>query len=316
MNRKLNNAFLIPPKQINPRISDRLNQAILEGMALEAKDRPQSMQAWLAMLEAPAVVSPPPVDPDYRKTVIPPPSVDSDYRKTVTPPPAFDPVYRQEFVRPRTSLRSEEIPAKPPTKSARISLWGWLFGLLFSIPWGWLVGVCLIYIWIGFYLNTFLAISNSLYILIGFYAVVVAGAASSTMGMAEALLRAGVVGVVGAGAILWAFNIAGSWGLLGFVIVAVVLAVRGTLGLAVVWTIGGTWAVVSLLALRETWGLTVARLGLFTFAAVAVAVVVAVAGEKLQESFREGYTFLILASISSVGLGLGWLGHRIFHPGS
>jgi serine/threonine-protein kinase len=41
---------LIPPQEIIPTISDRLNQAILNGMALEAKDRPQSMQAWLEML--------------------------------------------------------------------------------------------------------------------------------------------------------------------------------------------------------------------------------------------------------------------------
>ncbi|MBN3910708.1 MAG: serine/threonine protein kinase [Nostoc sp. NMS1] len=51
--RKLDNAPLTPPKQINSSISDQLNKAILKGMALEAKDRPQSMHAWLAMLEAP-----------------------------------------------------------------------------------------------------------------------------------------------------------------------------------------------------------------------------------------------------------------------
>ncbi len=38
------------PKQINPSISDRVNQAILVGMELEAKDRPQSMQQWLELL--------------------------------------------------------------------------------------------------------------------------------------------------------------------------------------------------------------------------------------------------------------------------
>lgn len=48
--RKLDNTFLIPPKQINPSISDKLNQAILKGMALEAKDRPQTMQEWLVLL--------------------------------------------------------------------------------------------------------------------------------------------------------------------------------------------------------------------------------------------------------------------------
>ena len=51
--RKLHNTALIPPKQINPRISDRLNQAILKGMALEAGDRPQSMQEWLQTIAPP-----------------------------------------------------------------------------------------------------------------------------------------------------------------------------------------------------------------------------------------------------------------------
>ncbi|MDF5718740.1 MAG: serine/threonine-protein kinase [Rhizonema sp. NSF051] len=56
---------LQPPKQINPSISDRVNQAILVGMELEAKDRPQSMQHWLEFLgnstENPDVLSHPPM---------------------------------------------------------------------------------------------------------------------------------------------------------------------------------------------------------------------------------------------------------------
>jgi serine/threonine-protein kinase len=41
---------LIPPKQLNPQISDRVNHAILEGMQLEGKNRPQTMQEWLGLL--------------------------------------------------------------------------------------------------------------------------------------------------------------------------------------------------------------------------------------------------------------------------
>lgn len=41
---------LEPPKQINPSISDRVNQAILKGMEVNAGDRPQSMQEWLALI--------------------------------------------------------------------------------------------------------------------------------------------------------------------------------------------------------------------------------------------------------------------------
>ncbi|NEQ67568.1 MAG: serine/threonine protein kinase [Symploca sp. SIO2D2] len=38
---------LLLPQQINPKISDRINQAILWGMQLQAQDRPQSVEQWL-----------------------------------------------------------------------------------------------------------------------------------------------------------------------------------------------------------------------------------------------------------------------------
>ncbi|MBG1269649.1 serine/threonine protein kinase, partial [Nostoc sp. WHI] len=102
--RKLDNTSLTPPKQINPSISDQLNQAILKGMTLEAKYRPQSMQEWLAMLEAPKA----------------------------TPPPPVDPVYRKEIFRSKAKLNSQAILGKPATKSFKIIPWGWLLGILFS----------------------------------------------------------------------------------------------------------------------------------------------------------------------------------------
>jgi serine/threonine-protein kinase len=37
------------PLELNPSISDEVNQAILKGMELKAKDRPQSIQEWLAL---------------------------------------------------------------------------------------------------------------------------------------------------------------------------------------------------------------------------------------------------------------------------
>ena len=191
--RKLDNASLKSPKQISPSISDQLNQAILKGMALEAKDRPQSMQAWLAMLEAPKA----------------------------TPPPFVAPVHKKEVVRSKAKLL-EPIPSKPSTKSSRI------------IPWGWLIGVLLSYLLIGY----LLAASKGAYI-------------------------------------IWAWT----W--------AVGVAVAG----AMAGTVAGAWA-------------------------MAGAVAVAVTGDKLLESFSKFHIFLILASTSSLGLGLGWLGHRIFNPGS
>ncbi|WP_244919372.1 hypothetical protein [Nostoc commune] len=213
--RKLDNTFLIPPKQINPSISDQLNQAILEGMALEAKDRPQSMQVWLAMLEAPKATPPPPVDRVHRKEVLP-----SKAKLSLKP-----------------ILR-----VKPTTKPPRI------------IPWGWLIGVLLSYLLIGYLLAAF----NAPHIIWA-----------------------------------WAWAVAGAW--------AVAEAV------AVAWAVAGAWA--SAVAVAGAWAVAWA-------VAVAGAWAMAVAGDKLLESFSKFHTFLILASTSSLGLGLGWLGHRIFNIGT
>ncbi|HAX77843.1 MAG TPA: serine/threonine protein kinase [Cyanobacteria bacterium UBA11372] len=50
LSRRLDSAELLPPQRYNPTISDQLNQAIVKGMALEATDRPQSVQQWLELL--------------------------------------------------------------------------------------------------------------------------------------------------------------------------------------------------------------------------------------------------------------------------
>jgi len=41
---------LVPPKQYNPNISDVVNSAILKGMAIDRRDRPQSVREWLNLL--------------------------------------------------------------------------------------------------------------------------------------------------------------------------------------------------------------------------------------------------------------------------
>ncbi|MEQ8386332.1 MAG: protein kinase [Coleofasciculus sp. A1-SPW-01] len=61
LDRKLYQQPLIEPRRIVPGISKQVNRAILKGMALEPKKRPQSMQAWLKLLEEPRVVTPPPI---------------------------------------------------------------------------------------------------------------------------------------------------------------------------------------------------------------------------------------------------------------
>lgn len=53
--RKEFNIPLVPPKQHNSQISNTVNDAILQGMALEPKDRPQSVQEWLEIFSSPHV---------------------------------------------------------------------------------------------------------------------------------------------------------------------------------------------------------------------------------------------------------------------
>jgi hypothetical protein len=48
--RKIENIHLQEPKEINPQISDRINQAILTGMKLNPQERSQSVQEWLDSL--------------------------------------------------------------------------------------------------------------------------------------------------------------------------------------------------------------------------------------------------------------------------
>jgi serine/threonine protein kinase len=48
--RAISMSFL-EPKEINPNISDRVNQAILKGMEVKPEDRPTSIQEWLALLQ-------------------------------------------------------------------------------------------------------------------------------------------------------------------------------------------------------------------------------------------------------------------------
>lgn len=50
MNRKLYGDRLQPPQKLRSSLSNCLNQAILKGMALEADDRPHSMQVWIKLL--------------------------------------------------------------------------------------------------------------------------------------------------------------------------------------------------------------------------------------------------------------------------
>jgi eukaryotic-like serine/threonine-protein kinase len=57
---------LEPPQKLNHKISDRVNRAILNGMAMKPEERPQSVAQWLAMLDTSRVL--PGLSPaDYAK---------------------------------------------------------------------------------------------------------------------------------------------------------------------------------------------------------------------------------------------------------
>ena len=50
-------ANLVPPKKHNPQLSHRLNKAIVRGLELQPENRPQTVKAWLEMLEQPKPIS-------------------------------------------------------------------------------------------------------------------------------------------------------------------------------------------------------------------------------------------------------------------
>ncbi|MBD2480983.1 protein kinase [Planktothrix sp. FACHB-1365] len=89
---------LAPPKIINPKISDKVNRAILSGMELFAEHRPQSVQEWLDLLPQPeskktVKSSPPQQNPPQRS------------RRAPAPPPIPNPPV----------IKQEKLPSSPVT---------------------------------------------------------------------------------------------------------------------------------------------------------------------------------------------------------
>jgi WD40 repeat protein/predicted Ser/Thr protein kinase len=73
---RLQNFTLQAPKELNGSVSDRVNEAIMKGMALNYKLRPQSVQEWLDLLDAGIVTSTQPVisSPQTPPSAITPPT--------------------------------------------------------------------------------------------------------------------------------------------------------------------------------------------------------------------------------------------------
>ncbi len=59
MEQKIRNCRLIPPQEYSPQLSNRISEAILAGMELEAQNRPESVAAWLQLLETEKENQPP-----------------------------------------------------------------------------------------------------------------------------------------------------------------------------------------------------------------------------------------------------------------
>lgn len=108
---------LILPQQLNPRISDTLNQAIARGMARLAKNRPQTMASWLELLESipTGSYSPPSSTPVIAPTI---PSVPPPQAKTI-------PVLQE-----KRSVRSKKRRKKKKRK---------ILEDLKQLPWFWLL---------------------------------------------------------------------------------------------------------------------------------------------------------------------------------
>lgn len=186
--RKLDNTHLITPRDIVSSISKGVNEAIIQGMALEAKDRPQTMQEWLDML------LPLPTVKLYSPSV-------SSSSETVD----------------RVPLRQtrQTKPTKPLRERINIKR-------IKKITWGRLIRVMGSYAYMSFLLAS---LQINIYTWLFFWAVAVAGAVAVAITFAVAETFAAIAGAVavavtfaGAGALAGA--LAGI--LAGFVAVAMV----------------------------------------------------------------------------------------------
>lgn len=204
LDRKLGERILTPPQQINSKISDRLNRAILTGMELEAENRPQSMQAWLEMLPEtanvilPLVIIPPPVQLEYSQERIHP------------------------FLEP-SPLRPRKPKSSQPTR---------------QIPWGALIAVIALYGLLGILLGAFPdpVWAGDLAGVVA-WAVTFVGALVVAEVLAEALAGDGAGAKALAGVVAWVVAWAVAEAVTGVVVWAGAWAVAWALVVAVAWAL-------------------------------------------------------------------------------
>jgi formylglycine-generating enzyme required for sulfatase activity len=104
---------LIEPKEINPQLSDRVNQAIIQGMALKSEERSSTVEQWLELLK-PVPKSVPKIE--YQPQPSPPP----------TPTPILEIKNKSRVPSPPTPVKL--VHQKFSFEVAKIELVGGLFG--------------------------------------------------------------------------------------------------------------------------------------------------------------------------------------------
>lgn len=272
---RLSGTTLEPPKQFEPRISDRVNQAILKGLELRAGDRPQSMQEWLTLLAPKPVLT-------FTKPLLPKPQLSPQNSKpqSISYHPIPQPVFQTFFS--QTFKISSKRCVQPCQQKFRHKLFK-------SIPWKWLLGVGL-----GIIPGIFLSVSHAplwaMAMAVIVAVVVPLFSRAEELSMTVAILCAWAV----VGGIHW--FITGVWTTF---MAGMLMGAKGpSFMLLCVAVLGGmTAAALRALTWAEFWVMTGSTVW-------AIAWVVTMVLTMQAKSFRG----VLLESTSSlVGLGLGWI---------
>ena len=270
--RKLGNEPLIPPQKLISSISNELNQAILESMALEEEDRPPFMQSWLEIFSYKSSI--PNVEEEVsnaekenvntaikivrawktinnveeNNTNVEPDILNvEEENPTVIPPPSVRDSYKKEVVDLKPTVEKKTIRKRRKSPILWVSLT--ILLLLYSLM---------------SYILTAVKAPFLLWAVAVVEAVAVAVAVAvpwSAAPPAVTLVMAGVGFMAGPAAVM----------------------------LGVIAEVGFMATVAPMAFIFALW-----------------------AEEELRKSFSKFHTFLILAGTSNVALGLGWIVHRLF----
>ena len=98
---------LTPPQQLNPNLSDRLNQGIIKGMALNPAQRPQYLRDWLQLLKDNRP------SPSLSPKIQPQSSNSQKSQSKIVPTTRLSPMTGEETVSQKTAILRAGIGAKP-----------------------------------------------------------------------------------------------------------------------------------------------------------------------------------------------------------